>query len=189
MRGDCIEIWASRRIGWIDGVVPGEYSWSGSKYRVVILPNIQSWNHQSDSIEYVPIDTVSLLAKGDGKRPVPGLTYPFLPVQLRDIAYFEWDWLMRHTDHRHNGFDNLATHLAWLYLNNESKALQAVRRQYRKDGSVNPNKVAKIFKEHGLKIDDWALEPQIDPPAGIRVWDKHRPHVNWEQVAYEFRKD
>lgn len=92
----------------------------------------------------------------------------------------------------HEGFINAATFLAWLYLNNDRGFRNIVRSMWRKDGSVNPNKIKKAFQDRKLVMDDWAMQPHIEvPPEYNRHWlpGRDRLHVRWQEVADMFHRN
>jgi hypothetical protein len=61
----------------------------------------------------------------------------------------------------------------------------------RADGTVNPNKVKKVFMHHRLTIEPWAFECPIMVPdefANARNPASDKLAINWDEVATEFAR-
>lgn len=92
-----------------------------------------------------------------------------------------WDQRWKALDHTHQGWSNPPTFLAQLYLDNDSRHQGAVLGMVRKDGSINPTRLATYFRRSGLHIDGWSWYP--DPfPQHYR----YRYRVNWSEIAVFF---
>lgn len=166
--------------------------WESRKELVVQFPLPETEKWQLKECCVFRADGVKLIEKsrrGPGVLPIAGIDYEIPRSWDKWITFFEWEWNFKKTDQTFEGFSNAATYLAWLYLNNDKRALDLLISWRRKDGTINANKVRKAFYERGNKIDDWALELPIDVPAPIKDWaytDKYKPRVDWKEVAYEF---
>lgn len=170
--------------GWVVGVF--DKKWGGKDYKVFGLPRL-SKQYWSQGYHLTHENGLTLIEKGDGKPPIPGITYPFLPFHELWIRIGYVRYVLDHTDTTLQGFSNSATYLAHLYIMNDKMALAACRVARRKDGTINPNKVLKAFKASKLHVDDWAMELPDCIPEDLRymnfVWEKYRPFVNWKEVA------
>lgn len=77
----------------------------------------------------------------------------------------------------------------WLYLNQEPRAHQSLKGFVRKDGSLNPNRVRKLFSDMRLRVDDWAYACPIEVPVEFAHRSNpvaHLQQVNWPEVAADF---
>jgi hypothetical protein len=136
-----------------------------------------------------PLNDVDLVTVGPGRFAL-GITHPYSPSELREQRFQAVvDRWLKH-DHRHQGFSNAATYLAWLYLNQEPRWHEQVRLKRRRDGTINPTWARKAFRELGLVVDEWALAPQIEVPTEFKSWLQvrtFRPQVDWDEVAAQFK--
>lgn len=111
------------------------------------------------------------------------------PDELRKERYDQFVSKALAHDTSHQGFTNPATYLAYLYLNNDKDFSTWVKRNVRKNGTVNPSKVEKYFGARH-KVDSWAFECPIGVPAefnrcviqGLRA----KMSVKWGEVANMF---
>ena len=142
---------------------------------------------KSNVIE-VPNFIIELIEKGDGSMPVVGKQIP-VPDWFWNVKPM-YDYINKlkrfRASHPFEGFTNGATYLATLYLSNDFKAYSALKTMRRKDGTLNANKVKKLFYQRGLSVDDWALELELDPPQEFKDYGeitRLKPAVNWSEVA------
>ena len=131
---------------------------------------------------------ITLVEKGRG-WVTPGIDYLFTEEELQSFRYTEFLYKLTQIDQRYNGFSNAATYLAWLYLNQEPKFHKNLQYLYRKDGTINPNKITKWFYALKLKIDAWALDVQCDIPAEFIKHNRPKPGVYWSEVADNFKRE
>lgn len=179
--------------GWGSGVVGVlvrmrmDYDWRAA-------PNLGSVRFLSDDDDFDasererPLSELELVAKGDG-TVVPGVTYPFSGYELRQQRLAQLVARIVALNRTHQGYSNPATFLAALYLGNDRRARERLPHMQRKDGTINPEKVRKLFFEVGLKVDDWAFEPTLDIPrefAGWRLGTEVLYAVDWSEVAADF---
>ena len=170
--------------GWVVGIF--DKKWGGKDCTVFGLPKLSEQYWTRGHLLTHP-EGVTLIEKGDGKPPIPGITYPFLPFHDLWIKIGHIKYQLDHTSFAFEGFTNSATYLAHLYIMNDRQALATCRLARRKCGTINPNNVRKAFKDSRLRVDDWALELPDCIPTDLlymsSVWDKYRPRVNWQEVA------
>lgn len=127
-----------------------------------------------------------LIAKGDGSSE------PFVlsPREVYLNRLYEHQAKLAACDVSHQGFSNAATFLAVLYLKNDAKALAEVIALQRKDGTVNPDKLNKLFYRNGFTIDAWAYESPIKTPEALEgVQFRLRNSIDWQEVANEFKRE
>jgi len=132
-----------------------------------------------------PISELTVIEKGPGRFEL-GVTHPLLKDELKKLRYMSVYEKIHSFDLRTQGFSNAATYLADLYLSQDPRAQDQIKGMVRKDGSINPKKVAKLFYQLKLKIDPWALQRPIDPPEEFRnhsFHDSHLYQVHWDEVA------
>jgi hypothetical protein len=130
---------------------------------------------------------IEITSKGNGTFKV-GETCPYSEQELFDqrLAAFDLKVLKAKASVDANGFCNMATHLAQLYIVNDQAALREARSQRRKDGTINPDKVKKIFYRHRLQVDDWAFEPPIEIPHEFKPFVLRQGwgfDIDWKEVA------
>ena len=131
----------------------------------------------------VSLEHVSLVAKGSGSV-TPGVDYEFTPEELRQQRFEAYKAKLAAVDQSHEGWTNAATWMAHLYLTQESAFHGWLKQNRRKDGTVNVNKLRKLFSQSGIKLDAWVLEAPIDPPAEfVGYAHPYMPRVNWEELA------
>lgn len=133
-------------------------------------------------------DVFELVRKGEGVC-TPGIHYAFNEEELQAQRWVAFLAKLAAHDASHQGFVNLPTYLAWLYLNNESRWHAEAQRIRRKDGTVNPDKVFAAFRRLGLSVQPDAFECPIDVPAEFarRSLGALTPRINWEEVAANFK--
>lgn len=182
-------LWAESGKSGCTAIVTGfkrDYSWR-SRYTHAVL-RVLSRDGQSAWQDSEPFDRLELVERGPGHF-VLGQTHPFTPDELRHQRWQAFVQKLEHLDLSHQGFCNPATFLAWLYLNQEPAAHAALRGYVRKNGTINPNRVEKLFRQLKLTVDPWAFECPLDMPA---EFSKHlnpaarRQRVDWQEVAGTF---
>lgn len=185
-QGQYEDSWMSGKEGLVMSIGPlWNYDWC-KHYRDAASILFCPADNYGDAWESkVAIENLILLKKGNGRYPRMGFEYPIPPAIERLCRLYDWDWKMRHHDHSHEGFSNAATYLAWVYIKNDQRCLSAVVSQRRKNGTINPDKVRKIFYQHNLRVDDWAFNYPIDLPELLNhsLITRWKPKVNWLEVA------
>lgn len=138
--------------------------------------------------ELRPLAKLSLVSKGNG-TVVLGQTHPFSKQELREQRWDSFVSKVQAVDLQHVGFKNGATFMAWMYLDQEAKVHAALPRLRRKDGTIHPNKLNKLFRQCKFQIDEWAFKCPLDLPEEF----KHRPNpvkdrqaLDWTEVADQF---
>jgi hypothetical protein len=188
-QGQYEDNWASGKEGFVVSICPlWDYDWyKHHRDAARILINTGGEYDNAYVIKAV-IKNLIVLKKGNGRVPRMGFEYPIPPFIERLCKLYDWDWKMRHHDHSYEGFVNAATFLAWFYIKNDQKCLNAVTSQRRKNGTINPEKIRKMFYQYKLKVDDWAFEHPIKPPEGYNhvLVDRWKPKVNWLEIAGNF---
>lgn len=181
---------------WVDGYCCGktaiileltkDYAWrtepNQARLRIIEGDNEQAWGSTEN------LANLRLVQRGEGRVEL-GVTHPWTQTELQEQRWVVFVDLARGVSLTHEGFSNAATYLAWLYLNQEPRAHQSLKGFVRKDGSLNPNRVRKLFSDMRLRVDDWAYACPIEVPVEFA----HRPNpvahlqqVNWPEVAAEF---
>lgn len=133
-------------------------------------------------------ELVSLVSKGNGQAR-PGIEYQLSESELRQDRWLSYlkKLDLEHRDFSHQGWSNAATWMANQYLTNEPGAMRQIPAMIRKDGTINPNKIEKLFKSTRLKLDSWVFEPPIEPPSEFAGWRipglASRTAVNWQEIA------
>lgn len=119
-----------------------------------------------------------------GKSIVPGIDYPMTDSEWNDVILEDLAWKYDRLNFRHQGFSNYPTFLAHLYLNNESSFVNNVQHLWRKDGTINPDKIQKEFNRLKLKIEPEAFYIPMDfPSTHAYLESRWAPRVNWKEVA------
>lgn len=128
-----------------------------------------------------------VIVKNGHGEPVEGVDY-----QLTEHEYWKIRWakFVATLTFEYEGWRNSATYLAYLYLNNEGKFHNMLPKLRRKDGTINPSKVEKAFKELKLEIDDWAYECPKGCPKEFQLhidsYLRKFNQINWQEVADQF---
>lgn len=140
----------------------------------------------------VPLDNLELIEACEGEV-VPGKTCPFSRSELREMFVKQQLAEVEKYDFSAQGYKNMATHIAAMYLNQDSRFHRQLERMRRADGTVNPNKVRKAFDSLGLEVDDSAFEiPEAFMAAKKgyyrNIIDAIRAHqsIDWNEVADDF---
>jgi hypothetical protein len=164
------------RSTWVDVRVPGL---PGDRYPFV---------HIDDHDRY---EALELVEKGKGPA-VAGVDYPFTEDELRSMRWEAFKVLvglaLQPIALEHEGWSNRGTWMANLYLTNKPAAMAQVPALIRKrDGKINPDRLAKLFSASGLELDDSIFDPPFDIPQEFKTW--HIPglwdamHVHWDEIA------
>lgn len=170
-------------------VVKGEpWQMPGITLRVLGLPDDAP---MCRNLYFDPLDTnildVSLVRKGCGTAS-PGRDYPLLAYERKELRFERLKRRLLAIDWSYEGYCNAPTYLAALYLRNCAAFVDSLARLRRKDGTINPVKVQKAFRQHKLEIDPWAYEFPFDIPVEFQNYalDQYRPKVDWSEVARDF---
>lgn len=124
---------------------------------------------------------------------IAGQTCPYSRAELQSLFIQQQVQRVHSHDFTAQGYKNMATHLAAMYLNQDCRFHQQIEQLRRVDGTINPNKIAKAFKSLGLKIDELAFEAPLEFSNFNRLMyreiyqaiDKHQA-VDWAEVADDF---
>lgn len=148
--------------------------------------------------EFAEPEYLVLEAAGRGQFEF-GVDIPFSKLQLAQQRYAEFvqkarEALEELVANGYQGYPNAATFLAALYLRNEHRWMEQERpRLTRKDGTLNPARVQKAFRDLHLKVDSWAYDLPIDVPPEFERHSfanlKTCLRVRWDVVANDFRKE
>lgn len=174
----------------VEGVVIDfvtRYDWmtepDEARIRTIGKNDGQAWNVDHR------IRELDLVQKGPGRFEL-GVTHPYAPWELKMERYGHVLQRFMSHDWTHQGFSNAATFLAWLYLSQEEGLVDRLRAMRRVDGTVNENKVAKLFYTARLTIDPWAYEIPFHVPAEFSGWvSRFKPCVDWREVADQFSEE
>jgi hypothetical protein len=133
------------------------------------------WEISSNSTIVEPRD-LEVLKVGDG-TVIPGISYRLCEKEIWDAKYEAYDFTFE-------GYTNAPTHLAALYLQQDSGHRSALKGMLRKDNTINPKRISEYFrKTPSLTIDDWA------PLQGnFPVRSEYRQGVDWDEIAAEFNQ-
>lgn len=132
-----------------------------------------------------------LVAKGPGRFEL-GVTHPYSEEELKQQRWDAYVARVHLHDLTHQGYSNSATFLAALYLDQSTAFRAQLPGMWRKDGTVNADKVRKAFGQLGMTIDPWAYECPVEAPEEFQHY--HNPiraklNVNWDEVAAEFTQE
>lgn len=173
--------------GYVNSLSRTRPDWASNSEVEILVPyqpaNATRWT--DDSKYWVHQEHLTILAKGT-RKVIPGIDILMSPCLQMEVEVGQWEYRIRKLDLTHQGFSNLPTFLAWLYIWNDQRALTECRNQRRKDGTINPNKAHKIFYRNKLEIDPEAFELLIDLPQHIKnsyIWNRYKPKVNWAEVS------
>lgn len=121
---------------------------------------------------------------------VVGKTCPYARSELRQLYIEQQLKEVERFDFSAQGYRNMATHLAALYLNQEPRFHEQLKRLKRVDGTVNPKKVQKAFQQLGVKVDEQAFEVpnkfstvDKDYYREIHVAIARQQAIDWNEVA------
>ena len=181
--GDRIEPSDSRKAGILLRAFQ-DYDWRSAPNMAVLrvlMDSGEAW-----IVRDRPLTELELVEKGNGTFLL-GVTHPFSEKELQGQRLDAWRQKWADHDRTHQGYSNAATFCAWVQLQNNSSCLDQLHRMRRKDGTINPDKVAKLFRDSRFTVDAWALDCCIDIPAEFEHhrW-RYRERVNWAEVAAEF---
>lgn len=185
MSGLTVESFMSGKTGIILALTK-DYEWrttpNKARIRVVEGDNENAW------VTAEPLSNLRLVQQGPGHVAL-GVTHPWTKKELREQRWNDFVGRALGVNLEHEGFSNPATFLAWMYLDQEATAIRTLKGFVRKDGSINPNRVKKLFSELRLKVDDWAYACPLEVPAEFA----HRPNplarwqaLNWQEVSARF---
>lgn len=188
MSGLSVEGYLSNKLAVVTGFSK-DYSWRSR-------PNLASLRVLEDddaraSTASRPLDQLALVTKGPGFFEL-GKTHPFSKEELQDQRWAAFVDKANSLDLQHEGFSNAATFLAWIYLNQEPKARHRLTMLVRKDGTLNPGRVEKLFVELKLAIDAWAFECPLEVPEEFKFRRNpvaSKQAVNWAEVAKQFEPE
>lgn len=184
-QGQLENAWASNMEGWIVSLKKSRTWMASDDSALIVVMPTDDYSREMYITE--SLDVVQLLEAGKNRLPLIGIDTPLPEYYARHTIYEDYEYKDRKADKRFQGYTNAATHLAALYLANDYGAYQALHRERRADGTINPNKVEKIFKQFKLVVDAWAFEPFIPFPHN---WNGpthvYKPRINWAEVAEDF---
>lgn len=177
-----------------DGMI--DHPLSGLTMKVVRLCGMTAYlesTNERGNLEYghALIMSLRLISKGRGVFEV-GVDRPLSNSELQHQRSTELVSRIRLHDYSYEGFDNAATFLAHMYLNNESGFHKWVKANRRKDGTVNAGKVQREWFRQCFEIDSWAYEIPVHHEEGYDylhfVTEIHmkKARINWNQVAERF---
>lgn len=148
-----------------------------------VLSNGKTLHHNWRDREY---QSFELVAKGKGVC-VPGVDYAFTEDELRGQRLSAFVDRIKAHDFRHEGFTNAATYLAALYLLNDGPTRPLLQGLRRKDGSLNPTRLERLFYQRKMTIDEWAYQCPVDTPAEFERYNIPQLHtragLRWQEVA------
>lgn len=141
------------------------------------------------AIDLVHLEVVEAVAR----EVIVGKTCPYSRQELQEMFVAQQLEKIEQHDFKVEGYKNMATYLAAVYLNQNSQFHRQLDSLRRANGTINPNKVAKAFTQLGLSIDSQAFEPPIvlSTPerfryqAIVQALNKHQA-VDWDEVAEDF---
>lgn len=195
MSGDQVESWLSNLEGYICGFA-SDYDWrtdpNMATLRIYSDKDKATGEYQYAYETSVPVSRLELLEATEGEV-VPGKTCPYSRSELREMYVKQQLEKIEKYDFTVQGYRNMATHVAALYLDQDPRFHQQLQSLRRADGTVNPNKVAKAFTQLGLEVDPDALEAPsdfstIDLGYYRNLKEAIRKHqaIDWNEVAEDF---
>lgn len=121
---------------------------------------------------------------------VVGKTCPYARSELRQLYIEQQLKEVERFDFSAQGYRNMATHLAALYLNQDSRFHEQLKRLKRVDGTVHPKKIQKAFQQLGVKVDEQAFEVPLkfatvdkDYYREIHAAIARQQAIDWNEVA------
>jgi len=172
--------------GWTVCRIDREYTW-GPYTAYLYKYEAGRYDYRS---EFCAFQYLSIESKGNGAF-VPGETIPLSEELIYRGRCEEIRQRFANTPvPEHEGFVNSATWLACFLLSQDTRTSGYVSQLRRKDGTINPDKMRKLFSDFQLKLEEWVSEPHIEIPEDLRrihLPDKDRRlGVDWQEVAEEF---
>lgn len=189
MNGELVEGWPSGKTGIILKLTK-KYDWQRAPTGVN-LRIMSDDGRNAESAWMCPIEHLTLVSKGPGRVEL-GVTHPFSQDELREQRWEAYVEAAHAADLTHQEFCNQATFMAHLYLDQDTRFRKELPSLWRKDGTVNPDKVRKAFHRLGLQVDPEVFECPVEAPEEFRL----RPNpiagklnIDWDEVAAEFTRD
>ena len=137
-----------------------------------------------------PLTELQLVTPGAG-YVVLGVTHPWSADELRQQRWAAFVAKCEAFDQTVEGYPNVATQRAALYLNQEPRWHNQLRSHWRKDGSIHPEKVRKAFNALKLQLDPEVFECPLEIPAEFKDYRNpiaDRLPVFWDVVAADFHR-
>lgn len=184
--------WSAGYLSGTTGVVTGlrkDYDWRSTP-NLALIRVLSEDGKDARSCER-KIDGLKLVAKGPGRFEL-GVTHPFSEEELKKQRWDAYVVRAHLHDLTHQGYSNPATFLAALYLDQSTAFRAQLPDMWRKDGTVNADKVRKAFGQLGMTIDPWAYECPVEAPEEFQHHInpiRAKLNVNWDEVAAEFTRD
>jgi hypothetical protein len=146
--------------------------WEEDQALVRRITPVSQWDYVSDSILKIDAAWLEIVTLGDGT--VKEGSYQKSEKEI-------WTERFNVRDHSFEGYSNPPTFLAALYLENEPVCQTQLARMVRADGTINPRRIEKLFRDQKLVIDEWAWYPEEFPHRSeFKYW------VNWTEVGDYF---
>lgn len=120
-------------------------------------------------------ENVQVLTVGGG-TVLPGADYELCRKEMLDAAFAD-------VDSTFEGYSNIPTFIAALYLRQDQKHQSAVFHMVRQDGSINPDRLRTYFYRH---VEHASMRDVAWWPDGFPEWSEYRFVVNWQEIADDF---
>lgn len=153
-----------------------------------LLENNQNSPHWISFDRYPADDwSAELVRRGRG-FVTAGVDYQLSPNEAQDLRFEELKRRLHSIDWSYQGYSNAPTFLAALYLRNHAPFMASLASLRRRDGTINPNKVERAFRDARLSVDPWAYCFPIDIPDEFKHHSlgRYQPQVKWSEVAADF---
>jgi hypothetical protein len=118
---------------------------------------------------------VRVLSVGDG-QVTPGVDYALCRKEILDALFAKADTTFE-------GYSNMPTFIAALYLRQDQKHQNAVFHMVRQNGSINPVRLSGYFYKN---VEHAGMSDVAWWPDGFPEWTEYRFSVNWQEIADEF---
>jgi hypothetical protein len=158
----------------VENFIEGRGVWETPKVR---LRFVKPENEREPVMNYMVSkrEDVEVLTLGDGTI-LPVADYALTRKELLDAAFAE-------VDSRFEGYSNMPTFIAALYLRQSQKHQQEVFRMVRRNGSINEERLREYFYK---KVEHSRMTDVAWWPDGFPEWDDYKFRVNWKEISDEF---
>ena len=167
---------------------------------VISLRKQYDWQHEATLATIRNVDPEVFCAEHDIKisgveavlqvgtgEVIPGITYQFSKHELYEQRMRVLEAEFTTIDWTYQGWSNAMTFLANAYLQQEPRAHAWIAQAKRRNGSINPNKIAKIFSDLKLSVDSWSNQYPVVSEEMLAVKWLKWPRINWQEIADEWK--
>lgn len=166
--------YAGREAVVVENFTEGRGIWETPMVRLRL---VKPENEREPSRNYLVSkrEHVQVLTVGDGTL-LPGADYELCRKEKLDAAFAEHDSTFE-------GYSNMPTFVAALYLRQDPKHQREVFRMVRQNGSINADRLRTYFYRH---VEYANMQDVAWWPDGFPEWSEYRFVVNWQEIADDF---